>query len=69
MQDAPQIQYVWIDGNIEPLTDELALARIQGQRFIPGFNEPRFWFITIGIILMSLGLGGKLWKYIKNQHK
>jgi outer membrane lipoprotein-sorting protein len=64
MQDAPQIQYVWIDGKIEPLTDELALARIQGQRFIPGIDESRFWFIAIGIILMSLGLVRKLWKHI-----
>ncbi|MDR0608665.1 MAG: hypothetical protein LBG58_00970 [Planctomycetaceae bacterium] len=69
MQDAPQIQYVWFDGKIELLTDALALARIQGQRFIPGINESRFWFMITGIILIFLALAGKLWKFIKNQNK
>ncbi|GHT19526.1 hypothetical protein FACS1894189_8380 [Planctomycetales bacterium] len=69
MQDAPQIQYTWLDGKIEPLTDELALARLRGHKFIPGVREPRFWFIASGIILISIALAGQLWKYFQNKKK
>ncbi|GHT19523.1 hypothetical protein FACS1894189_8370 [Planctomycetales bacterium] len=67
MQDALQIKYVWFDGKIEPLTDELALARLRGHKFIPGVREPRFWLIASGIILISLALAGQLWKYYQNK--
>jgi hypothetical protein len=60
MQEAPQIRYVWLDGEIVPYTDEVALARIRGHGFIPGVQEPRFWFIAAGVILIILGLFFKI---------
>jgi hypothetical protein len=67
MQDAPQIQYVWVDGKIKPWTDELAIAQIRGVKFIPGVREPCFWLIASGIIMISLALVGKLWKHYQNK--
>jgi hypothetical protein len=69
MQDAPQIEYVWLDGKIEPLTSELVLARMRGVKFIPGVAEPRFWLIASGILLISIALAGKLWQYYQNKNK
>ncbi|MDR2706810.1 MAG: hypothetical protein LBC02_13600 [Planctomycetaceae bacterium] len=66
MQDAPQIEYVWLNGEIVPLTDEIALARIRGHGFIPGVREPRFWLITAGIILITLALGLKIKDFFYN---
>lgn len=66
MQDAPQIEYVWLNGEIVPLTDEIALARIRGHGFIPGVREPRFWLITAGIILITLALGLKIKEFFYN---
>jgi hypothetical protein len=60
MQDAPQIRDVWLDGEIVPYTDEVALARIRGHDFIPGVREPRFWLIAAGVILVILGLFFKI---------
>lgn len=64
MEDAPQIKYVWLEGKIVPLTDKLALAQARGHGFIPGPTEPRFWFMAIGILLMLIGGGRILYKYI-----
>jgi hypothetical protein len=70
MSDAPQIQYVWLDGKIVPKTDEVALAIARGDhKFIPGPQEPRFWFIALGLILMFLGGGLKLYSMLKDNNK
>ncbi|GHT22832.1 hypothetical protein FACS189419_05930 [Planctomycetales bacterium] len=69
MQDALQIKHIWFDGKIEPLTDELALARIRGVKFIPGVGESRFWLIASGIILIVIALVGKIWQYFQNRKK
>lgn len=61
MQDAPQIQYVWMDGKAVVLTDEVALRIARGNHgFMPGPKEPRFWFIFFGIVLMAAGLTLKI---------
>jgi hypothetical protein len=66
MQDVPQIEYVWMDGEIVPKTDEVALAIARGgHKFIPGPQEPRFWLIALGIIMMLLGGGLKLRDMLK----
>jgi hypothetical protein len=67
MQDALQIQYVWLDGEIVPLTDELALARIRGHGFIPGVRESRFWLIVSGILMMAIALGLKIKDFFYNR--
>jgi hypothetical protein len=55
-----------MDGKIVPKTDEIALAIARGDyKFIPGPNEPRFWFIALGLILIFLGGGLKLYDMIK----
>ncbi|GHT27458.1 hypothetical protein FACS18942_06820 [Planctomycetales bacterium] len=60
MQDAPQIQYIWMDGKIEPKTDELMLRIAQGDnKFIPGVSKPRFWLMAIGILFIVLGFSLK----------
>jgi hypothetical protein len=60
MQDAPQIQHVWLDGKIVPRTDEAMLAIVRGgNKFMPGPESPRFWFLTISILLILI-CGGKL---------
>jgi hypothetical protein len=64
--DSQQIQYVWMDGKIEPLTDEVALRIARGDhKFMPGPAEPRFWFIALGIIMLLLGGGLKLRDMLK----
>ncbi|MDR0609751.1 MAG: hypothetical protein LBG58_06550 [Planctomycetaceae bacterium] len=67
VMDAPQIDYVWFDGEIVPLTDEIALARIRGHGFIPGVREPRFWFIAAGIFMVTLALGLKIRDFFRNR--
>ncbi|MDR1492617.1 MAG: hypothetical protein LBT05_07840 [Planctomycetaceae bacterium] len=66
MQDAPQIQYVWMDGKIVVKTDEVVLAIARGGRkFIQGPDEPRFWMIALGIIMILVGGGWKLRDMLK----
>jgi hypothetical protein len=65
MQDVLQIDYVWMDGKIVPLTDELAISRIRGHSFMPGVRESRFWMMIFGIILLVLAIIGQIWKYLK----
>ena len=61
-----QIQHVWLDGKVVPLTDELMLAIARGgHKFMPGPDEPRFWLMSIGILLCVLGLGKMLYDHIK----
>ncbi|MDR0704117.1 MAG: hypothetical protein LBF88_03935 [Planctomycetaceae bacterium] len=69
MQDDLQTQYVWLNGEIVPLTDELALARIRGHGFMPGVREPRFWFIATGAVLIFLSLFFKIKTIIQNWRK
>jgi hypothetical protein len=70
MLDAPQIQYVWMDGEIVPKTDEVALRILQGDhKFIPGPKESRFWFMALGLILFFLGGGLKLYSMLKENNK
>jgi hypothetical protein len=38
-------------------------------KFISGHQELRFWFIALGLILMSLGGGLKLYSMFKNNNK
>lgn len=66
MRDAPQIEYIWLDGKIVPKTDEamLAIAR-GGHKFMPGPNETRFWLMGIGIALILFALGVKGYKMYK----
>jgi hypothetical protein len=66
MQNAPQIQYVWMDGKIVVKTDEVALAIARGgHKFIPGPDQPRFWMMALGIIMMLVGGGLKLRDMLK----
>jgi hypothetical protein len=68
--DAQQIEHVWMDGKIVPKTDEVALAIARGDhKFIPGPNESRFWFIALGLILIFLGGGLKLYSMLKDNNK
>jgi hypothetical protein len=65
--DVPQIDYVWLDGKIVPLTDELALRRALGY----GFKQSgvvyyiQMWLIAAGIILFLLGIGIQIRKFLK----
>jgi len=59
-EDVPQIRYIWAEGKIQPATDELMLRIARGgHKFMPGTEEPRFWLMAIGIILILIG-GGRL---------
>jgi len=60
MQDDPHIEHIWLDGKIVPKTDEIMLAIARGgHKFMPGPKEPRFWLMSIGILLILIG-GGRL---------
>jgi hypothetical protein len=67
MQDVLQIDYIWMDGKIVPLTDELAISRIRGHGFMPGVRESRFWMMIFGIILLVLAIIGQIWKYLNRR--
>jgi hypothetical protein len=68
MMDALQIKYIWLDGKIVPYTDELALARLRGHKFVPGVREVQFWLIALGFVLLMLGVGSGVWKYVKSRN-
>jgi len=66
LQDVPQIDYVWLDGRIVPKTDEIALAIARGNHgFLPAPQEPRFWFMVLGLGLLLLGGGLKIRSMLK----
>ena len=72
MQDALHIEHIWYDGKIVPKTNEVMLAIARGNhKFMPGPNEPRFWLMAIGIILIVVALGKMLYDIIQknNQEK
>ncbi|MDR2345720.1 MAG: hypothetical protein LBE18_06605 [Planctomycetaceae bacterium] len=69
LMDVPQIKYVWFDGKIVPWTDDMALESIRNQKFIINVREPRFWFISLGIILIVLGIGWKILGYLQERKK
>lgn len=61
MEDATHLSYVWMNGQIEPLTDELALRIARGgYRFVPSAREPRFWIMAIGLFFIVLGISLKV---------
>jgi hypothetical protein len=66
MQDAPQIKYVWFDGEIALWTDELALKRIKGHGFMPGTGGEWFSFLMAiaGTVMIVIALGILLWRYL-----
>jgi hypothetical protein len=68
MQDARQIQYVWVDGEVKPLTDKLAEERLRGVKFIPGTAEPRFWMMFVGTLMVVLALIGLIRNYFRNKN-
>ncbi|MDO4588197.1 MAG: hypothetical protein Q4C95_13055, partial [Planctomycetia bacterium] len=70
MDDRPQIEYIWMDGEIVLKTDErmLAIAR-QGHKFIPGKEEPRFWLIIVGVLLVLIGGGINLHRFLISKKK
>jgi len=64
MQDARHIEHIWLDGKIVPKTSEAMLAIARGNhKFMPGPDEPRFWFLVIGIILILIGGGRLAYRY------
>lgn len=64
MQDAPQIEYIWLNGKIVPKTDALMLAIARGNhKFIPGPREPRFWLLLLGIVGILVGGGWKFYDF------
>ena len=68
MQDARQIQYIWLDGKIVPKTDEAMLAIAMGDhKFMPGPDSPRFWLMAIGIILILIGVGRLAYRYFRGE--
>jgi hypothetical protein len=70
MQDAPQIQYVWMDGEIVPKTDEVALRIARGNhKFMPSPDEPRFWVIGLGLVLILLSGLLEFRKRIRKKNK
>jgi hypothetical protein len=62
-----QIQHVWLDGKVVPLTDELALARARGHGFIPGVREPRFWLWALGIAMILYAFGHQTYLFFKRR--
>jgi hypothetical protein len=69
VKEVPQIEYIWVDGKIEPKTNELMLRIAQGDhKFIPGTDEPRFWFMLIGFLFLAAGCGLQGIKLYKKWH-
>jgi hypothetical protein len=69
VQDDSQIQYVWLDGEIVPYTDEIAMSRLRGDKFVPGIYELRLWLIVLGLFMIVLGIGLKIKSIIYNSNK
>jgi hypothetical protein len=64
VEDIPQIRYVWADGKVQPATDELMMRIAQGgHKFMPGPDEPRFWLMAIGILLIVIALGRMAYRH------
>jgi len=68
IKDAPQIQYIWMDGKPVVKTDEamLAIAR-GGHKFMPGPDNPRFWMVIISVILILIGGGSLAYKHFTSK--
>ena len=62
-----QIEYVWVNGKIVPLTNEIALANARGHGFVPGKNAPRFWMMALGIAMILYAIGLKIYRYLKER--
>ncbi len=67
LTDKSQIQHVWIDGRIAPLTDELALARVSGHGFVHGVRESRFWIMGLGLGMILFALAVKIRRYFASK--
>jgi len=61
------IQHMGLDGKIVPKTDENMLKLLRRHGFVPGPDSPRFWFISIGIVLILIGGGRLAYKYFKRE--
>jgi len=69
VEDSPQIARVWFDGEIIVRTDELMMQIARGgHKFMPGPDSPRFWFMTIGIMLFLLGCGKLAYDRFKKEN-
>jgi hypothetical protein len=68
VEDIPQIRHVWADGKIQPATDELMMRIARGgHKFMPGPDEPRFWLMAIGILLIVISLSRMAYKYFTSK--
>jgi hypothetical protein len=67
--DAPQIQYIWLNGRIVPKTDEVMLAIARGgHKFMPGPDNPRFWMMGTAIVLILIALARMAYRlFVKNE--
>ena len=55
-------------GKIVVKTDEVMMRAIRGDhKFMPGPDSPRFWFLSIGIIMILIGGGRLAYKYFKGE--
>ncbi|MDR0328514.1 MAG: hypothetical protein LBI05_09495 [Planctomycetaceae bacterium] len=60
MQDARHDKYVWYNGKIVPMTNEVMLAIAQGDR---KFTLGCYWMIAISIVLILIGGGSLAYKH------
>ena len=67
MQDALQIEYIWMDGKAVPKTDDAMLALARGHKFMPGVSEPRFWLMAVGLVMLLVGGGILLRRHLKSE--
>ena len=62
VEEARQIDHIWLDGKPVVKTDEVMLAIARGgHKFMPGPDNPRFWMMLLSIILILTG--GGMWVY------
>ena len=53
------------DGKIVAQADEAMLAAAHsGHKFMPGYDEPRFWMLWLGILMILIALGKMLYDAI-----
>jgi hypothetical protein len=52
MQDARRLNFVWRDGEVVSLADELEALR--DSEFLGGPGSPRFWAVALGVVLIAL---------------
>jgi len=53
MGDAPQLDYVWVDGKIVPWTDAMPFPR--GARFLKGDgSRASVWFVGLNVVIITV---------------